>query len=313
VAGHAGGDRLALIDLHPVMYFAEAVAGSVVLQFDGSSVTAVNIRETGVVSDTFTIVKRVEACTVDADCDDANVCTDDTCNAGSCAYAPNTASCSDDDVCNGVEVCDGSGACKIQTAPPSCGDGNPCTVDTCDAIDGCANTPLTEATCRTAPQSQLMILDNADDTKDKLKFAWSKGDETLLPAFGEPRYDTVYTLCIFDYQSGSALERARLSVGRSAAFAPVTGKGWTFTDTEATSDGIFKIKLSSGDVGFPKIQIQAKGNEIPLPAPYSTERMFAADQKVAVGLVTSSGECWSAEFNAAVTQKNAASQFKAKH
>jgi len=81
VAGHAGGDRLALIDLHPVMYTAEAISGSVVLQFNGSSVTGVNIRETGVVSDTFTVVKATQTCGVDGDCDDANACTDDTCSA----------------------------------------------------------------------------------------------------------------------------------------------------------------------------------------------------------------------------------------
>src|SRR5690606_23193571 len=41
-----------------------------------------------------------------AQCDDENVCTDDTCApGGGCAHADNTADCSDANPCNGVEVC----------------------------------------------------------------------------------------------------------------------------------------------------------------------------------------------------------------
>jgi hypothetical protein len=78
-------------------------------------------------------------------CDDGNPCTVDACTAGvGCTTTPVIAgtTCSDGDMCNGVETCDAAGACRSGTAL-SCSDGNPCTIDTCDAATGChhANAP----------------------------------------------------------------------------------------------------------------------------------------------------------------------------
>ena len=49
-------------------------------------------------------------CTVNAQCDDGNPCTDDTCSAGTCTFANNTASCDDGNPCTAGETC-GGGAC----------------------------------------------------------------------------------------------------------------------------------------------------------------------------------------------------------
>jgi len=106
------------------------------------------------------------------DCDDANVCTTDTCApATGCENTPNTNPCDDadactlNDVCAGgvcggtLTVCDDGNACNgVETCDPLnptvcldppdlvCDDGNPCTDDTCDPASGCVNTPNT-ATC----------------------------------------------------------------------------------------------------------------------------------------------------------------------
>lgn len=53
------------------------------------------------------------------------------------------ADCSDQDLCNGIETCDG-GQCAGGTAL-SCNDGNPCTNDTCNAATGCAHAFNTDA------------------------------------------------------------------------------------------------------------------------------------------------------------------------
>jgi len=73
-------------------------------------------------------------------CKDDNPCTDDGCDAkvGKCAYPFNAAACSDGTVCTAGDTCK-DGACQGQAVV--CGDQNPCTVDTCDAKTGCANTP----------------------------------------------------------------------------------------------------------------------------------------------------------------------------
>jgi hypothetical protein len=77
-------------------------------------------------------------------CDDENPCTIDTCDAeGACVYepAPEYTSCDDGNYCSGYEYCDGFGNC-ISNGPLYCGgDGNPCTIDSCDPILGCMYEP----------------------------------------------------------------------------------------------------------------------------------------------------------------------------
>ncbi len=71
-----------------------------------------------------------------ADCDDGNVCTDDACkDKVGCVHTPNTAACDADG--NGCTVFDGcdAGLCKPGAAKV-CFDGNPCTIDSCDANTG---------------------------------------------------------------------------------------------------------------------------------------------------------------------------------
>ncbi|MSP93466.1 MAG: DUF1554 domain-containing protein, partial [Myxococcales bacterium] len=86
-----------------------------------------------------------EACTAaackggtPAKCDDANPCSDDSCQpAEGCIHLPNAATCSDDDACTLEDLC-GDNACTGSAV--SCDDSNPCTDDACDKVDGCAHT-----------------------------------------------------------------------------------------------------------------------------------------------------------------------------
>jgi N-acetylneuraminic acid mutarotase len=75
-------------------------------------------------------------------CPDNNVCTEDFCDpVTGCVNRPYPAgtSCSDDNPCNGVELCDGAGGCGPGT-PPTCNDNNPCTDDSCSPGVGCVHT-----------------------------------------------------------------------------------------------------------------------------------------------------------------------------
>ncbi len=56
------------------------------------------------------------SCSTNGDCDDGNVCTDDTCVSSVCQYTNNTASCDDGLFCNGSDVCQ-AGACVPITNP----------------------------------------------------------------------------------------------------------------------------------------------------------------------------------------------------
>lgn len=77
-------------------------------------------------------------------CDDANLCTDDSCVAasGGCKNMPNTAQCSDGNACTDKDSCK-AGVCSAGTSV-DCDDGNACTKDSCDPTAGCKATPSTD-------------------------------------------------------------------------------------------------------------------------------------------------------------------------
>jgi hypothetical protein len=82
-------------------------------------------------------VGQQTCCDSAADCDDANPCTLDACNASkSCAHAPKPdgAACSDGSACTDGDAC-ADGMCASTPQTP-CSDDNPCTDDACDPVTG---------------------------------------------------------------------------------------------------------------------------------------------------------------------------------
>ena len=57
-------------------------------------------------------------CSTDSDCDDGVSCTVDTCQTGQCSNTPNDASCDDQNVCNGAEICVAGIGCQPPLLPP---------------------------------------------------------------------------------------------------------------------------------------------------------------------------------------------------
>ena len=79
------------------------------------------------------------------DCDDSNLCTDDSCDGESgCVYAPNSALCDDDDECTENDQC--AAAQCILGDSVDCDDGNQCTEDTCIPVTGCESHSVVDGT-----------------------------------------------------------------------------------------------------------------------------------------------------------------------
>jgi hypothetical protein len=80
--------------------------------------------------------------------DDGNPCTADACDPVQGVthglVAAGTA-CSDGNACNGLETCNGAGTCTAGAAPVI-DDGDPCTIDSCDAVAGVTHTPIPSCT-----------------------------------------------------------------------------------------------------------------------------------------------------------------------
>jgi hypothetical protein len=85
--------------------------------------------------DHFTFGPASTTCTPQAD---GNSCTDDVCVNGAPAWTPRpagTACDTNSTVCDGSGACNASAACQLG-APPVVDDGNPCTSDACDPVNG---------------------------------------------------------------------------------------------------------------------------------------------------------------------------------
>ena len=80
-------------------------------------------------------------CNSNGDCDDSNVCTDDVCDAGTCVYMNNTASCDDELYCNGPNDTCSDGICSHSGDP--CVGGGECNETCNEDTDDCYALPDT--------------------------------------------------------------------------------------------------------------------------------------------------------------------------
>ena len=90
-------------------------------------------------------VPVTRSCTLVAECDDGNACTDDDCAGGHCVNAPNLAPCDDANPCTDGDacadrVCRGTviGSCCLGGC--TCDDLSACTIDACGPL-GCTHAP----------------------------------------------------------------------------------------------------------------------------------------------------------------------------
>ncbi len=80
-------------------------------------------------------------------CNDGNICTDDSCDSSStspdpCDHEFNELDCDDDDRCTIGDKCS-LGSCQPGSTEGACEDYNDCTIDTCNSDTGCIHTPRT--------------------------------------------------------------------------------------------------------------------------------------------------------------------------
>jgi hypothetical protein len=295
-------------------------------------------------------------------CDDTDICTDDSCNPGSgCQNVMNTVPCDDGNACTQSDRCDlgscvGSspvictaldqchvagvcdtvtGICSDPEAPdgttcddglacsvmdqcasavcvgvtPDCDDGNPCTTDGCSDVSGCVNLTEPSSACLIARKAVVLIKNDDDDTRDRLKWKWQRGHALDYAEFGDPATTTSYSLCIYDRSGGSSSVAAVLTVDPSAAWQGREPKYWKYRDATASADGVQKLDLRPGGEGKSKASVTAKGASLPTPAPVGTE-FFAVDPEVVIQIHSSTGMCLTSEFTSAL--KNTDRQFKAK-
>ncbi|MDG2304417.1 MAG: hypothetical protein P8R42_07130 [Candidatus Binatia bacterium] len=178
----------------------------------------------------------------------------------------------------------------------------------------CPAVPL--AGCRMPSKSFLMLADKEADgpgPKDKLLWKYLKGPAETQAAFGEPDFDTDYTLCVYD-DFGLAIEAEVAGAGScngKPCWKAIGTKGYKFKDKATGQDGIFSI-LMKGDPANPKTKILVTGKDAGLPF-VAGNPLLGAGGPIAVRLSNSTtSNCWGADFPPESVKKNSEEIFKAK-
>jgi cysteine-rich repeat protein len=194
-----------------------------------------------------------------------------------------------------------------------CDDGNQ------DAGDGCSPTCLVEPGlgCTAEPQSgcrapfvphkaSIQLYNKSVDTKDAIKWKWSKGNRTTLADLGSPTTTTSYQVCIYD-QTGLRFEITHPADGTCAGrpcWKPTGTHGFSYKDKELTPDGGRSLKLREGAIGKAQIQFQGRGPALAMP------NLNTLVHPLVVQIQNSDGLCWEARYSG-TPLKQTAEQFKA--
>ncbi len=215
---------------------------------------------------------------------DAEEACDDTagCCTPECTYAAKGSSCPDDGELCTRDVCDGAGACLH---------------------DG---TPLDS--CLVAPKGKLQILNDADDSKDKLSLQMQNAPGVSPEDFGSPTTTDAYHACIFG--PTSLLMEAEVTPGGTCDGKPCwveTTTGFTYKDGKGTRDGITALALKAS--AKPKTKITAKGKGADLDDPV----LPFPDVVMAQVVNAQTGQCFETYFlEQSAVKKNTSTQFTAK-
>ncbi len=169
-------------------------------------------------------------------------------------------------------------------------------------------TPLCGATPRsncarpaTFGTSQLVI--KSKGARSSLVWKWLNG-AVWKTDFGDPAGGaTSYALCIYDDIGGAPnlVMRPAAPAGGTCAGKPCwksTNKGFSYSDREATPDGLARVQLKEG---FPtaKIKVSGKGAALQLPGLPLRQQV-----KVTAQLVNTDGKCWTAEYSAPASRND---------
>jgi hypothetical protein len=124
---------------------------------------------------------------------------------------------------------------------------------------------------------------------------------------------------VYDTTGGvpSLVVTARLPAGGVCAngrpcWKALNGKGFKYTDTQLTPDGVQKALLKAGVSGKAKLQVIVKGPYLSLP-PQANGKVLQQSPQVVVQLVNDAPTplCWEARYGAPA-DRNTLEQFKDK-
>lgn len=245
--------------------------------------------------------------TVDAgeQCDDGNVWDGDCCSRA-CQFEPSAAPCLDDGNPCTLDRCNAAGTCLHPAGPadvPCADDADPCTRDRCDAAGACTHPVVPRNDCRIPdPKHTSFALRRSKPT---LRWSWRDG-MTSTTDFGTPTTTTGYTLCAYDESAATQpLLRVAVPPGGTCGTRPcwkATSHGFAYKDHAGSAAGILGVTLTGGQ--HSKVSVKGGGPNLAVP-------ILPLTPAVTVQLTNDeSGVCWGASYPTAT--KNDGDRFQAK-
>lgn len=161
----------------------------------------------------------------------------------------------------------------------------------------CGPTPASG--CASAPRGSLAVYQSpTNPNRRSLAWQWWTGDASVSDFSNPIDGSASYTLCVYDFASGSPNLSVQLSPPSGALWRSVRGHTYRYGDRTGSVQGIRRIVLQGKGVGKGKVTVFASGSALPLPGPASPTQYFAADPQVLVQLLRNGGTCWESSFTA---------------
>ncbi len=198
-------------------------------------------------------------------------------------------------------------ACDDEGTSVTCG-----ACETCSPAFGCIGDVWLG--CRVSThlrKAKLTIKDKDPDSRDRMVWTLTRGEETLVEAFGDPVTTTNYDACIFDESAGPpALVMhtdvlPALECNNKPCWNAIGDHAFKYRNGDGVPNGATKLILKSGVESKTKVIFKAKGEllEIP-PLPFNLPFRFQMRNDL--------GECWEAIYTEAGVSKNDDASFVGK-
>ena len=162
----------------------------------------------------------------------------------------------------------------------------------------------------------MLIADKADPKRDRIAWAWPKGETTAASDFADPVSGLgSFRLCIYDdSQQPQPLEVLEVPPGGMCSGSPCwkqivsnkTGVGFRYRDPDAAASGVRRVVLRSGSTGSALVRLKAKGTNLivpKLPLTGTVTVQFLVDD----GTTT---RCWQTIYSTPL--RNKTTRYKAK-
>ncbi len=171
----------------------------------------------------------------------------------------------------------------------------------------CGPTPFAAGSCKQMLKSRmtLRITDAAKDKRDRITWAWRKGESTSLAGFGDPTTTTSYAFCLYD---GAETLIFSASIPAGANWRQ-SGSRFKYADRHMLNSGVRRIKLRSRSSAPGKAMIRFGGvgkamnlgnTVIGENFPALSIPITVAPDPVRAQLISSEGGCWEAYYQNAI-------------